>query len=99
MWEPERPVREAERLRECLIRDGYGVVPGVLDQPMLAKLHEVTERMISRTDPTELAQQRTTGSMISVTEDSELARSLLDVETPEDDLFVGVREALATMDA
>jgi mycothiol S-conjugate amidase len=33
------------------------------------------------------------------TEDYELARSLIDVETPEDDLFVGVREALATMDA
>jgi mycothiol S-conjugate amidase len=33
------------------------------------------------------------------TEDYELARSLVDVETPEDDLFVGVREALATMEA
>ncbi|MGZ4493147.1 MAG: mycothiol conjugate amidase Mca [Nocardioides sp.] len=33
------------------------------------------------------------------TEDFELARSLVDVETPEDDLFAGVREALATMEA
>jgi mycothiol S-conjugate amidase len=31
------------------------------------------------------------------TEDYELARSLLDVETPEDDLFAGVREALERM--
>jgi len=31
------------------------------------------------------------------TEDYELARSLVDVESPEDDLFAGVREALATM--
>ena len=31
------------------------------------------------------------------TEDYELARSLVDVGSPEDDLFAGVREALATM--
>ena len=33
------------------------------------------------------------------TEDYELARSLVDVETPENDLFAGVREALETMQA
>ena len=31
------------------------------------------------------------------TEDYELARSLVDVETPETDLFAGVREALERM--
>ena len=33
------------------------------------------------------------------TEDYELARSLVDSEIPEDDLFAGVRERVATMDA
>jgi mycothiol S-conjugate amidase len=33
------------------------------------------------------------------TEDYELARTLVDVRTPEDDLFAGVREALVTMEA
>jgi mycothiol S-conjugate amidase len=33
------------------------------------------------------------------TEDYELARSLVDAELPETDLFAGVREAVATMDA
>jgi mycothiol S-conjugate amidase len=33
------------------------------------------------------------------TEDYELARSLVDVETPEDDLFAGVRETAERMGA
>lgn len=70
---PEQPARGAQDLRETLVRDGYAVVPDVLDQTMLARVCDITERMISREDPAELAEQRTTGSMISVTEEPALA--------------------------
>lgn len=56
-----------------LIEDGFCVVEGVLDPEMLGRMKVVTERMIARQSTEHFRKQVTTGSMIDINEDAELA--------------------------
>jgi ectoine hydroxylase-related dioxygenase (phytanoyl-CoA dioxygenase family) len=56
-----------------LIDDGFCVVEGVLDAAMLGRLKAITERMIARQPAEHFREQVTTGSLIDVADDAELA--------------------------
>jgi ectoine hydroxylase-related dioxygenase (phytanoyl-CoA dioxygenase family) len=59
--------------KEQLIQDGYCIFEGVLDQEMLSKLTQITEQLIAKQTAEEAKRNVTTGSMIHVTSDPELA--------------------------
>ena len=80
---PKKPTcrEEGKRLR------GSGVFPRG-DEALLAPAAQIAPTSRWFAVPLQLRQQ------IAPTEDFELARSLVDTEVPEDDLFAGVRETI-----
>lgn len=61
---------ERIQLYDQLIRDGYCRIAGVLEPEMLDRLRAVTDRLLDDQGEEHQAAQRSTGSMISVTDDA-----------------------------
>jgi len=57
-------------LRENLRRDGYVSIPDVVDDAMLDRLREVSDRLLDALPKEHLAEQRSTGSMIPTMSDA-----------------------------
>lgn len=57
---------EAERQRRALEDDGYCVMPDILSSRMLARARQATAELLAAQDPAHFADQKSTGSMISV---------------------------------
>jgi len=60
--------------RNQLLRDGFCVVPGVLDARMLAETRAVVDRLIASQPKEHFERNRSTGSMIDVLADSFMAK-------------------------
>jgi ectoine hydroxylase-related dioxygenase (phytanoyl-CoA dioxygenase family) len=52
--------------RTALQKDGYCVVPNVLDAEMLAKVRQVSDRLLDGMSEADRAEQKSTGSLISI---------------------------------
>ena len=57
-------------LYDQLVQDGYCRLGGVLESDMLDRLRTVTDRLLDEQSDDQHAAQRSTGSMISVTDDA-----------------------------
>ena len=57
-------------LCDQLVQDGYCRLGGVLESDMLDRLRTVTDRLLDEQSDDQHAAQRSTGSMISVTDDA-----------------------------
>lgn len=56
-------------LREAFLRDGYVVVPGVLDDDLRQRLIMVTDRVVAAQLAEHTSRHKTTGSMVQITSD------------------------------
>lgn len=62
-----------DKIREKLLRDGFAIVPDVLDRSGLALIRDAADRMVAAAPEAHLAANRTTGSMLSVADDPAFA--------------------------
>ena len=72
--ESESVMIDYEKKRQQLDRDGFCLLEGVIDDGMIERLREVTDRVIARQEAAHFERQRAQGSLIRVTEDPFMAR-------------------------
>ena len=72
--ESESVMIDYEKKRQQLDRDGFCLLEGLIDDGMIERLREVTDRVIARQEAAHFERQRAQGSLIRVTEDPFMAR-------------------------